>query len=441
MKKALPLTRLSTRGWLLIVALGAAVERLLLYLTYRPMLYKDTDAYRRLAGQVLAGWANYDGSRMPGYPVFLAGLGTDETVYAVQLALGLLITLLFFYIGWRLTGKGWAGALFSAAYTLNPQQVLVEADLLTETLTVFFLAVSLAALTALLCRPGPRPLWQTLALAVLAGAAAGLAALTRTLFVFLPVLVGFFLVVGWPQARRGVRWAAALTTALVGLALIGVYVNFIHQRFDIWGLSTMNGYHMMNHAGQFFEYVPDEYAGLRETYIRYRDAQQAETGSGANAIWDAIPEMQQVSGLGFTDLSRQLGQICTRLILEHPGLYLRSVSRGWVGFWKAPVHWRTLTGGLAGAQAAAITALRGVLMLANLIFLLGTLGLIFPRLRHRLQLNTPLYLMGASVWAASIMQAMLEFGDNPRYSVPVQTLVLLLVGWGVKKIAGLRFKG
>jgi len=56
-------------------------------------------------------------------------------------------------------------------------------------------------------------------------------------------------------------------------------------------------------------------------------------------------------------------------------------------------------------------------------------------------LNTPLYLMGASVWAASIMQAMLEFGDNPRYSVPVQTLVLLLVGWGVKKIAGLRFKG
>ena len=93
-----------------------------------------------------------------------------------------------------------------------------------------------------------------------------------------------------------------------------------------------------------------------------------------------------------------------------------------------------LTGGLAGAQAAAITALRGVLMLANLIFLLGTLGLIFPRLRHRLQLNTPLYLMGASVWAASIMQAMLEFGDNPRYSVPVQTLVLLLVGWGVKKV-------
>jgi len=55
-------------------------------------------------------------------------------------------------------------------------------------------------------------------------------------------------------------------------------------------------------------------------------------------------------------------------------------------------------------------------------------------------LNTPLYLMGASVWAASIMQAMLEFGDNPRYSVPVQTLVLLLVGWGVKKVAGLRFR-
>jgi len=432
--KSLSLSRMSTRSWLLIVSLGAVVERLLLYLTYPPLAYKDTDAYRRLAGQVLEGWATYDGSRMPGYPVFLAWLGADQTVYAVQLILGLLITLLFFYIGWRLTGKGWAAALFAAAYTLNPQQVLVEADLLSETLTIFFLALSLAALAALLCRPGRRPLGETLLLAGLAGTAAGLAALTRTLFIFLPVLAAVFLLIGWPKSTHWERWAAAAGVALAGLALIGAYVNFIHQRYDIWGLSTMNGYHMMNHAGQFFEYAPDEYAELRETYLRYRDAQQAETGSSSNAIWDAIPEMQQVSGLGFTDLSRLLGQICIRLIVEHPGLYLHSVFQGWLGFWKAPVHWRAITGPLAGAQQIAILGLRGALILGNGIFLLGTLALPIPKLRRRLALNTPLYLMGASVWAASIMQAMLEFGDNPRYSVPLQTLVLLLVGWGLIKI-------
>ncbi|HNT55928.1 MAG TPA: hypothetical protein PKG95_14520, partial [Anaerolineaceae bacterium] len=206
--KSLSLSRMSTRSWLLIVSLGAVVERLLLYLTYPPLAYKDTDAYRRLAGQVLEGWATYDGSRMPGYPVFLAGLGADQTVYAVQLILGLLITLLFFYIGWRLTGKGWAAALFAAAYTLNPQQVLVEADLLSETLTIFFLALSLAALAALLCRPGRRPLGETLLLAGLAGTAAGLAALTRTLFIFLPVLAAVFLLIGWPKSTHWERWAA-----------------------------------------------------------------------------------------------------------------------------------------------------------------------------------------------------------------------------------------
>jgi len=41
----------------------------------------------------------------------------------------------------------------------------------------------------------------------------------------------------------------------------------------------MTGYHMVQHTGSYFEYVPDQYAALRDTYIKYRDAQVALHGT------------------------------------------------------------------------------------------------------------------------------------------------------------------
>ncbi len=79
---------------------------------------------------------------------------------------------------------------------------------------------------------------------------------------------------------------------------------------------------------------------LRDTYLKYRAAQIASTGSQTNAIWEAIPEMQKVSGLSFYALSRHLADLSVQLILAHPDLYLQRVARGWWLFWRAPVYWQ-----------------------------------------------------------------------------------------------------
>jgi len=426
------LGNLKTRTWLAIVATVAVIERVLLYISYRPASYNDTGSYRRLAGQVLAGWDTYDGTRMPGYPVFMAWLGPDERVYVAQLVLGVLITLLFFFIGWRMARQGWFAALAAFAYTLNPQQALVEADLLAETLTIFLLALCLAGMAWLLTSDGKRPPWQVVLAGLGIGAAAGLAVLVRTLFVFLPFLAALVLLVFWPRARLRVRVAAALTVALAGLVLIGGWVNFIHQRFGMWSFDTMGGYHLMNHAGLFFEDVPDEYAGIRDTFIRYRDTQTAATGHPGNAIWDAIPDLMQVSGLGFIPLSSLLAKISLRLILQHPGQYLLTVGEGWLAFWKAPVHWALVSPAaplLEAARRVIILLVRGALFLANLAFIGGTLALVWKKARRVMRMDAFLTLLVGATWAASILQAFVEYGDNPRYSIPVQTLVLLVVLW------------
>lgn len=437
------LENLKTRTWLVMVTTVAVVERALLYLSYRPVTYNETDGYRRLAGQLLAGWDTYDGTRMPGYPVFLAWLGPDERVYIAQLVLGVLISLLLFFIGWRMTRQGWFAALAAFAYTLNPQQVLVEADLLMETLTIFLLALCLAGMVWLLTSEGKCLLWQVVLAGLGVGAAVGLAVLVRTLFVFLPFLAALVLLIFW-RARLQVRVAAALTVALAGLELIGLWVNFIHQRFGTWSMDTMTGYHLMNHAGLFFEYVPDEYAGIRDTFIRYRDAQIVETGHPGNAIWDAIPDLVQVSGLGFIPLSSLLAKISLRLILQHSGQYLLTVGEGWLAFWKVPVHWALVSSApplLATARRGIILLVRGASFLANLAFIGGTLALVWKKARRVLRMEAFLSLLVGTTWAASILQAFVEYGDNPRYSIPVQTLVLLVVlWWGISLLNRKRYE-
>jgi len=422
--------QIKTGTWLAIVAVAAALERLLMFVFYPPVLYSDTASYRRLADAVLGGWRLYDGTRTPGYPVFLAVFGPDERAYAAQLAFGLLTTLLFFYVGWRVTGRGWIGALAALIHSLNLQQLFFEADLITESITTFYIALSLAGFACLFFSGSRRPLIVNLAVALVIGLAGGAAALTRPLFIFLPFWAGFFLLVFW-RARPGVRWGAALTAGLSALILVAVWVNFIHANYHRWALETMTGYHLIQHTGAFFEYVPDKYAAIRDTFIKFRDARIAATGSPANAIWDAIPAMQQASGIGFYDLSDLLTRISIQLILQHPLLYLRSTALGWLWFWKVPVYWapEQIAGALRRIWNGVVLVERGILFACNLAFLAGSLALLWKRARQRLKPDIFVYFSTSAIWLTSILQTLTDHGDNPRFEVPIQTLVVLLALW------------
>ncbi|MDP2975143.1 MAG: hypothetical protein Q8N45_02905, partial [Anaerolineales bacterium] len=58
------LRTIKPRAWLAIVGTLSVIERVLLYLFYRPVVYNDTASYRRLAEAIRHGWTSYDGTRM-----------------------------------------------------------------------------------------------------------------------------------------------------------------------------------------------------------------------------------------------------------------------------------------------------------------------------------------------------------------------------------------
>jgi 4-amino-4-deoxy-L-arabinose transferase-like glycosyltransferase len=441
------LDRIPVRTWFWIVFLIAAIQRLLLRVFYPVVPLNDTGSYRRSAEAILGGWEQYDGTRTPGYPAFMAIFGPDERVYTAQLLLGFVITLLFFYIGWKITGRGWFGALAALLHTFNAQQFLFEADLMTETLATFWLALAFAGMAVLLEeKPGVEgmPAWKLIGTAALTGLAAGLALITRPLYIYLPFWVAFFLVIGQRSSKPSIRWASAVVALLPGLTIAGWWVNFIHDRFGMWSLSAMTGYHLIQHTGVFFEYVTDNYAALRDTYLSFRDARIAEYGTQTNAIWDAIPEMQKATGESFYGLSRLVQKISIQLILEHPLLYARNVALGWSWFWKVPVYWSAAAienPMLVTLARGLILIERGILFGINMIFIFGSITLVVVKKFRQMVKVTPfIWFSVGAVWIASVLQSLLDHGDNPRFLIPMQSLVVFVVLWWLVNLIHSRSK-
>jgi hypothetical protein len=415
------------------LAIFAILVRALLVAFYEPIEYGDTPSYFRLAEGIARGsFEGYDGTRVPGYPAFIAVLGLDPTrVWLVQLGLGWVTSMLWYLLAWWATGRPALAAGLGALHTILPGQVLFESNLLSESLAGFLNAAVLVAVVG-----ADRARWQpsSAALAALAGFASGAAGLVRALFFLLPAWALIFIATvpgRGLRARLGLSLAFTVPAAL----LLGGWLLYMRATFGILAPDAIGGYHLVQHTGQFFELLPDEHAALRDTYLSYREVRLAERGDQTNTIWEAIPEMSEVSGYGFYSLSRVLQDLSLQLIREHPDLYLRSAFDGWIGFWKAPVYWEpdSMKSALLARAVSLVTgAGRAVTIGANGLFLLlPAAAVAWPAARARWLRDRSLLLAAGWVWLASVAQTLPDHGDNPRFLVPLQMLVFFSLALAV----------
>jgi hypothetical protein len=136
------------------------------------------------------------------------------------------------------------------------------------------------------------------------------------------------------------------------------------------------------------------------------------------------------------------------VLLDHPDLYLKDCLEGWWMFWRTPVYWSQAsfrTPVIAAVIRPAILIERLVLFGGNLLFI--TLSLVAAGLAVRSKISAGqrtvmahlrsiaasmpafLWCVTGTIWIASILQTLLDHGDNPRFLVPLQSLVVLWVLW------------
>jgi hypothetical protein len=239
----------------------------------------------------------------------------------------------------------------------------------------------------------------------------------------------------WEGLKLHFDWRPFFIISLPALLLIGLWVNYVYQRFGVLSVTTMNGYHLVQHTGQWFELLPGEGTDgvIRDVFLQYRAVQIAETGSAGNTIWDAQPAIERATGLGFVELSNTMLRLSLKLIAEHPDLYLWSVLDGWQLYWRAPVYWRPQEFSVPSVRTTLeimVEAERILLIVANLIFLVSSmLALFWPRWRRRLGLTPWWVFVATTLWVTSILQSLPDHGDNPRFLIPMQSWVVLWVIW------------
>jgi len=274
---------------------------------------------------------------------------------------------------------------------------------------------------------------------------AAAAGMVRALFYPLAVWIAVFL--AFPQTvdalpalfkgplhRENVRRFRLMRLGIyciIPLVVLGGWLWNVNNRYGMLAPSTMGGYHLVQHTGDYFHLLPDEHAVIRDTYVKYRDQRIVERGVQTNAIWDAIPELTEVSGLSFFDLSREMQTLSVQLIKAHPLLYASHATKGWVDFWKAPILWQVESlraPTLSGLFSAWALASRAIALLANAAFLLLTLAIILSRrIRDRVGFDWIFVACAGLVWLTSIIQTLADHGDNPRFLLPLQMIVFFIV--------------
>ena len=431
------LKRIPPSFWILLSV--ALAVRVWLWFSYPIFEGNDSDTYIHLANSLKnnLGFSRYNGTRTPGYPFFLALTGAGAGTYLAQLLLGILTTLAIYWIGFRLTRSAGFALTGACLHTLNLQQLLAEAAMLSEALSAFLFFV-LIALSLLITETSSS---QTAGTGngtyrVIIGFVAILSVLlasVRPLFLTLPFCIaGVILFLGRETFAKKARTAFMLVAPMmIAAAFWGFY---IYSQFNVIGLDSMGGYHKVNHVSAFFEKAPDEYKEIRDIFLKYRHIRISTTGTPINTIWDAIPDLMKATKLNYYSLGRTMGEISDTLIRENPSLYWQKVLVGWIWFWKGGVVWQPTAINNPISRTLAIHILsveRVVVVIGNFVFLVATLmAARMQFILKKAKYPNTIWVFISFLWLTSILQTFAEHGDNPRFLAPAQSLVfIILIGF------------
>lgn len=430
----------NAQAWgMLLLILGIAT-RIAFWFVAQPHETADTGTYFELAEELLRGdFTFYEGRRTIGYPVLLILAGLyPYAVWGLQMALGMMISMILFYLGLALTGSVALGFVSGMTYNLNLGLLFFEANLIPETQTTF-LVVATFALLVLACarsRGG-----RTNLLLLLSGICAGSAVMARPQFIFLPgilsVLIGHQLLIRQKLNWRSV-WPKMCLVGGPGMFMIIATASFNYVQFRQFTLSTQTGVGLMEHAIAFVELAPDRHSRLRDVLAKHRDAHLAKTGRHT-ATWNAVPELKQVTGFSsLVQLDRELLVLSKELILLYPKRYLALVADAWLSFWAVPNP-----KGIDSLRPLKVSEWltrvwhveQPLLRAFNAIFLiLAAAASISKRFRERTHWGFFCTTMSVTVIASSLLQAFVIGVDNARYGVTTQPLIALLVITVVHKL-------
>ncbi|WP_165020545.1 phospholipid carrier-dependent glycosyltransferase [Dysgonomonas sp. ZJ279] len=412
-----------------IVIIAACIRILVTILYQHITIYPDSEDYIALANRLLNFDLNgYGGERSPGYPLLLSLAHNSFVITSIFQSVIGIITLVLTYKTLLLAG---IKKEFSLTITLLVACYLpilfFEFAILSETLTLFVITITFYLFFKIILEKRSRVNDYALL-----GLSCGYLVLIKPFYIFIPVLIVIFLLCSNLLIQR--KFAAYISILILpAFIFLGwSYINKVNTGY--FTSTTFYGFNLAQNCVSFAEYTSDEYAEIGHIYARYRGINTAMDKDIAMSIWEAYPELKEETGLSFPDLSKKLYDYSLTTISMNPIGYVKQIGISWLDFWKTSLYYEydhIKVSSTAPMIKYVSLAERLIFQVIKILFVM-LIPYNISRYFRRKDL-TPQFTISVVVLTASLLQALITYGTNSRFSFPFELLILISVVLNIKQ--------
>ena len=397
---------------LILVIFGLIFRMLFYFFNQNALLTNDSQTYIDLAKLISSGSINgYFGGRSPGYSLLICLLGNSiQLVVLFQVIIGILSSV-FWYIILKYFKFN---AVFSLSISLFFSSFLhvlsYEHSILIESINLFIITLLIYYVIK------NKILVTAFCLAILV--------LLKPFYMYLPFVIFAYFI------YNNFNWKAFIKQQLLVLILpLFVFISWSYVNFLSTGYfvsSTYFGLNKIQNCVNFIEKAPEEFNWIKAPYLKQREL-HSENGLGnPMCIWYAVDNGDfEYKKMSFPQLSNEFGKCADATIKNNFGLYIKQVIfLSFKEFWNVEM--------VSSNSLESSNFLKSVwnfqsvfLRIIKTIFLLLIPIYIFRFFKNRIfSLELLLVLI---VLSTAILQALVVYGSNARYSFPFEFIMITIV--------------
>ena len=363
------------------------------------------------------------GERSPGYPLLLFLCSSKYIIIIFQFLLGIL-TAIFWY---KTLLKLRFSTNFSIITVLLLQTYLsffiYETFILVETLVLFIISLLFYFISDEYLTKK-----KSLKFEVFIAFLLGYLVLVKPFYIILPcILLGLRFI---KNLTFKINFDKKLLIVLFSFASYFGW-SFVVEKYTGYFVSTtFFGLNKSQNCVYFAEKGLPEYQWIIDPYVKHREISIKENRDVAMSIWYAINEGEfKDKNLTFPELSDQLGKYAESTIKNNFKDYLNQViTKSWLDFWKSfdAKNVEKFDNKTADYFFTNLYLLQNYIMtFLKFLFLPISLCYFYFFLKKK-EFSFGL-ITSVVIWSVSILQALVTYGENARFSFPFEYLMVFVI--------------
>lgn len=426
-------SRFLGKNWTILFLMAISfLTRVFIYQNIHTRLHTDSITYLILS--------DLEAVRTPGYPLFIELIQFINDLFSItpdymsllvfvqMFMLGMLNCLLIYILFMTITKNKYFSLAVSLLYNLDYLVMGFEYVILTETLSITLLLLSILFYFRIFERKPYMP--------YAAGLTSSLLLLTRPSFLlfflcllFFTCLVHFRAIIKRGFLKQYMR--PLIILVLFNLVTIGSWSVRNKIRYDYFGVSQLLPYQLRHYTNRFFhKYEKDDNEFLNRLADIY-----LEENCNASRFEERLTKEFDLSG---PDITRLFLKLNIKVILDNPGDYLKQVPEAVSKYYGLyTVHWtvpnqrkllskKNLISRTFRFFFNAHKLVFTKLPLQILFLVISPLLLIFLVYKDKKLLHLVILIEGTINYNFLVLTLTCNYGDNMRYRVSVEPLILLI---------------